>query len=168
MPGKQTPYEMDIHVPLVVTGPGVPAGRTVDAIVKNTDLNPTFVELGGATPVPGVDGKSLVPFLRGESPEWRTIALIEHHGPHDDATDEDAPVIRGGNPTTYESIRTRTALYVEYSDGEKEFHDLSADPEELRNTISSVPEAEQSKLHATLAAIKNCHDAASCWAAQRQ
>ncbi len=166
MPGKQTPYETDIHVPLIVTGPGVPAGRTADDFVDNTDLCPTFAELGGAPSPAGVDGKSLVPLLHGETPPWRTSVIVEHHGPHKDPTDVDAPVIRGGNPTTYESIRNRTSLYVEYVDGEKEFHDLSTDPEELRNTFSSLPEAQKAKLHATLAAVKDCHDAATCWAAQ--
>ena len=167
MPGKQTPYETDIRVPLIVTGPGVPAGRVVEEIVQNSDLCPTFAELGGATAPPAVDGKSLVPLLHGERPEWRTMALIEHHGPHTDASDPDAPVIRGGNPTSYESIRTSSSLYVEYADGEKEYHDLAADPDELRNTFASLAPAEQEKLHAALTAIAGCHDAASCWAAQR-
>ena len=38
--GKETPYDTDIHVPLVVRGPGVPAAGTVDAMVGNIDLAP--------------------------------------------------------------------------------------------------------------------------------
>jgi hypothetical protein len=33
---------------------------------------------------------------------------------------------RIGNPTTYEAIRGPTYLYVEYADGNKEYHDLAA------------------------------------------
>jgi len=59
--GKQNLYEFGgMHVPLVVAGPGIPKGRS-DALVYLMDLFPTFCELAGATPPPGIDGKSLVP-----------------------------------------------------------------------------------------------------------
>jgi arylsulfatase A-like enzyme len=165
--GKMTAYDTDIHVPLIVTGPGVPAGRTVEEIVENIDLYSTFAELGGAAVPANVDGRSLVPLLHGQKvTEWRTAVLVEHHGPLKDPTDPDAPAARSGNPPTYEAIRTRTSLYVEYADGEKEYHDLSADPQELRNTFSSLPAEEKTSLHAMLDAIKNCHDAKTCWAAE--
>jgi N-acetylglucosamine-6-sulfatase len=168
MPGKMTAYDTDIHVPLIVTGPGVPAGRTVEEITENIDLCPTFTELGGAAAPAAVDGRSLVPLLHGhEVAEWRTAALVEHHGPLRDRTDPDAPAVRSGNPTTYEAIRTRMSVYVEYADGEKEYHDLVADPDELRNTFSSLSNAEKASLQMTLKAIENCHDAKSCWAADR-
>lgn len=46
-PGKMTAFDTDIHVPLVVTGPGVVHGRTRDEVVENIDLCPTFAELAG-------------------------------------------------------------------------------------------------------------------------
>jgi hypothetical protein len=61
----------------------------------------------------------------------------------------------------------QTAVYVEYAHGEKEYHDLASDPDELRNTFSSLTSAEKSSLHATLNALKNCHDAKTCSAAER-
>ena len=64
-------------------------------------------------------------------------------------------------------MRTRTSLYVEYADGVKEYHDLTSDPHELRNTFSSMASKEQASLSATLAAIKACQGAQSCWAAER-
>ena len=166
MPGKMTAYDTDIHVPLIVTGPGVPAGRIVEEITENTDLCPTFTELGGAVAPAAVDGRSLVPLLHGqEVTEWRTAALVEHHGALRDRADPDMPALRSGNPPTYEAIRMRTSVYVEYADGEKEYHDRVADPDELRNTFSSLPNEEKTSLHAALDAIVNCHDAKSCWAA---
>jgi N-acetylglucosamine-6-sulfatase len=167
MPGKMTAYDTDIHVPLIVTGPGVPAGRTVEEMVQNIDLCPTFTELGFAAASANVNGRSLAPLLRGEKPdEWRTIALVEHRGPVRDLADPDVPSRRSGNPTTYEAIRTATSLYVEYAGGEKEYHDLVTDPDELRNTYASLPAARKEALHATLDAVQNCHDAASCRAAE--
>jgi N-acetylglucosamine-6-sulfatase len=167
MPGKMTAYDTDIHVPLIVTGPGVPAGDKVEEIVENIDLCPTFTELASADTRQNVDGVSLVPLIHGRSvKEWRAVALVEHHGPVREPLDPDLPSIRSGNPTTYEAIRSRTSLYVEYADGEKEYHDLSTDPDELRNTFSSLSAEEKSSLHKMLAAITNCHDTKSCWAAQ--
>jgi N-acetylglucosamine-6-sulfatase len=167
MPGKMTAYDTDIHVPLIVTGPGVPARRTVEEVVENIDLYPTFVELGGAATPTNVDGRSLVPLLHGQTvTSWRTAALIEHHGPNKDPADPDAPIARSGNPPTYEAMRTRSSLYVEYTDGDKEYHDLITDPHELRNTFSLLSREEKASLHAELEAIKSCHDATSCRAAE--
>src|SRR6266853_1222223 len=178
MPGKMTAYDTDIHVPLIVTGPGVPAGRTVDEIVQNIDLCPTFTELGFAMAPANVDGRSLAPLMRGDKVEgWRTAALVEHRGPIRNLADPDLPdlryapriaeaVRRGGNPTTYEAIRSATALYVEYADGEKEYHDLVADPDELRNTYASLPDDRKAALHAALDAVQTCRGAAGCQAAE--
>ena len=79
--GKQTAYEEDIHVPLIVRGPGVPAGRVVQHFSGNVDLAPTFAELGGATAPAFVDGRSLAPLLRRTLPSlasWRQVFLVEH------------------------------------------------------------------------------------------
>jgi N-acetylglucosamine-6-sulfatase len=169
MPGKMTAFDTDIHVPLIVTGPGVPAGLALDEIVENIDLCSTFTELGGASAPASVDGRSLVPLLRGQKvPQWRTLALVEHRGPHKDPSDPDAPSPRGGNPTTYEAIRSRTSVYVEYDDGEKEYHDRVTDPQELRNTFSSLPANEKTELGAMLDAMKRCHGDASCWESASQ
>jgi arylsulfatase A-like enzyme len=48
LPGKLTAFDTDIKVPLIVTGPGVPAGRTISQMTENVDLCPTFERLGGA------------------------------------------------------------------------------------------------------------------------
>jgi N-acetylglucosamine-6-sulfatase len=168
MPGKMTAYDTDIHVPLIVTGPGVPVGRTIAEITANIDLYATFTELGGAGAPTSIDGHSLVSLLHGQQgAAWRTVVLVEHRGPHKEANDPDAPRRRSGNPPTYHAMRTRTSLYVEYADGVKEYHDLASDPHELRNTFSALPSKEQASLHATIEALKTCHDAQSCWTAER-
>ena len=167
MPGKMTAFDTDINVPLVITGPGVPAGVKLNDIVENTDLNPTFIELSGASASPVVDGHSLALLLHGQKPaDWRTAALVEHHGPRHEPEDPDAPAIRSGNPPTYEAMRTATALYVEYADGDREYHDLSTDPYELRNTYAGLSADKKSALHAALAAMQNCKGSESCWEAQ--
>ncbi len=167
MPGKMTAYDTDIRVPLVITGPGVATGHTIEEIVENVDLYPTFSELTGAPASANVDGRSIVPLLHGERlGEWRTVALIEHHGPHREPTDPDAPAIRSGNPTSYEAIRARRFLYVEYANQEKEYHDLATDPYELRNSVATLSVGERAALHATLEQVERCEGAKACWAAE--
>jgi len=144
MPGKMTPYDIDVHVPLVVTGPEIPDGRIVEEITENIDLCPTFAELGGAAAPSAIDGRSLVPLLHGQAvAQWRSAALIEHRGPHKDPSDPDAPSARSGNPPSYEAIRTRNSLYVEYNDGVREYHDFATDPNELKNTFASLSSARR-------------------------
>src|SRR6478736_2420239 len=79
--GKQTPYETDVHVPLLVRGPDVRAGAHVTRLAGNTDLAPTFEAMAGARKPAFTDGRSLLPLLRGDRPaHWRTSFLVEHRG----------------------------------------------------------------------------------------
>ncbi len=166
MPGKMTAFDTDIHVPLVVTGPGVAPGRVIEEIADNIDLNPTFTEIGGAATAANVDGRSLLPLLRGGTvTQWRKAALVEHHGPVRNSADPDFPGNRSGNPTTYEAIRGSSWVYVEYADGEKEYYDRATDPDELHNVYAALPADQKASLHAMVSGLQNCHDAASCSAA---
>jgi arylsulfatase A-like enzyme len=168
MPGKMTAYDTDIHVPLIVTGPHVPTGVKIDEITQNIDLCPTFIDLAGMTPPAGIDGRSFVALLHKEAvSDWRNLALIEHQGPQNNAMDPDAPAPHSGNPTTYEAIRSQTSVYIEYEDGGREFHDLTTDPFELRNTYATLSDAAKSALHTDLLAVKNCHGAQGCRSAER-
>jgi N-acetylglucosamine-6-sulfatase len=162
--GKMTAFDHDIQVPLIVTGPDVPAGGTVEEIAENIDLCPTFEELAG-TPIPAnVDGRSLVTLLRGQKlSSWRTASLIEHHGPVRSPFDPDAPPVRSGNrratkPFSPRPRHTSNALPPEY-------YDIHADPYELHNGYPSLDAAAKASLHALLSARQKCHDAQSCAAA---
>ena len=93
-------------------------------------------------------------------------ALIEHHGPgvmENDSDDPDAPESRGGNPPSYEAIRTLKSLYVEYADGTHEYHNRIHDLDELRNKFSSLPKGTAKSLHAQVVALHGCRTAQSCW-----
>ncbi|MDT8914485.1 sulfatase [Amycolatopsis sp. PS_44_ISF1] len=162
-PGKQTAFDTDVHVPLVVSGPGVKSGATVSQPAENVDLRPTFEALAGAATPAEVDGESLVPLLNGTSPPaWRTVGLVEHHGPDFDQADPDKPTKHSGNPSTYEAIRSTTYTYVEYKDGTKEYYDRSTDPQELHNTAAQLPADKAQQLHDTLQAMISCHGATAC------
>jgi N-acetylglucosamine-6-sulfatase len=166
-PGKMTPFDTDIRVPLVVAGPGVAKGQVVEAIAENVDLCATFAELGGASDRLSPDGRSLVPLLRGDHvAAWRDVALIEHHHPLPNASDPDAPIPHGGNPPTYTALRSANAMYVEYEGGEVGYYDTTRDPHELRNIAPNLPIPKRKQWHDTLQANKDCHGADACWAAQ--
>jgi len=157
--GKQTAFDHDVVVPLIVTGPGVPPGRDVGALTQNTDLAPTFQALGHAPVGRDVDGRSLVGLLHGGRVprDWRDAALVEHHGPDVSPGDPDKQGAQAGNPTTYEALRLRHATYVEYRNGEREYYDLRRDPFELRNAYGSLGTRERGRLHRRLAALEGCH-----------
>ncbi len=163
MPGKLTAFDSDIRVPLVVTGPGVPAGKTTDDVAENIDLAKTFAQIAG-TNMPG-DGHSLLQLWQGQNPAgWRNAALIEHHGSSLSVYDPDYQQTASGNPTTYEAIRTATYLYVQYADGEHEFYDLRRDPFELYNVYGSLNAGQHAQLTSELRRMARCVGP-NCWAA---
>jgi N-acetylglucosamine-6-sulfatase len=162
-PGKQTAFDTDIHVPLIITGPGVPAGHVVTQLTSNIDLCPTFETLAGV-PVPvTVDGHSLAALWHGQNPpDWRQALLIEHHGHDDSPGDPDRQNNASADPPSYEAVRTATALYVLYSNGEQEYYNTAKDPYELDNIAADgIPAA----LKQALTAMENCHTGPTCWAA---
>ncbi|MEV4136716.1 sulfatase [Dactylosporangium sp. NPDC049742] len=164
--GKQTAFDTDVRVPLVIAGPAVPAGSTRAEIVQNIDLAPTFQRLAGGTVAADVNGRSIVPLLQGQpAANWRTASLIEHHGPDAAADDPDAQTARDGRPTTYEALRTASYTYVEYANGEREYYDRLADPYQLNNIAAQLPAARRAALHTALQQLRDCHTHEACWTA---
>ena len=164
MPGKMTAFDTDIHVPLVISGPGIPSGTTTNAMAENVDLAKTFTQIGG-TNLTG-DGHSLMTLFGGLTPvDWRNAILVEHRGPNLAPSDPDFQPSGSGNPTTYEAMRTNRFLYVEYSDGEREIYNLADDPFELHNLAGSLTLQQLEELHAELLNLEHCHDALTCWGA---
>jgi N-acetylglucosamine-6-sulfatase len=164
MPGKLTAFDTDIHVPLVVVGPGVPPGTSTNAMTENIDLAKTFAAIGGTSLQN--DGHSLVPLLLGAPQRhWRNVVLIEHHGPHQAPSDPDFQEPASGNPLSYEAMRTKDFLYVEYIDGERELYNLRQDPFELHNLARFLSQGTRAQLHADLVALENCHSGPACWQA---
>jgi N-acetylglucosamine-6-sulfatase len=168
--GKLTPFDTDINVPLVVVGPGIPAGTTMDATAMNIDLAPTFTAWTGAAGNPDMDGHSLDALLKGQpAGPWRQIAVVEHK--HDDGNspnDPDRPGKKSGNPPDYTALRLPGAMYVEYTDGSGVigYYDLKSDPYELRNVAAQLSPARKAALHAALLANQTCKGPQQCWTAQ--
>ncbi len=111
--GKGTPYDADVRVPLLITGPGVVPGVRRE-VTSNIDLAPTFEELAGLLPMPYRSGTSLVPTLAQPDVVRRSYAFLEHT----------QQTLTGGDPDaafsgseldripSYVAVRSRTALLV--------------------------------------------------------
>ncbi len=122
-----TMYDEVLRVPLIVKMPGAwPGGLTVGQFVRLLDLMPTIVELGGAEVPGGIDGRSLLPLLRGRPPaDWPDSVYCEHHG----------------EVWGYQSqrmVRTRRWKYVYNPHDLDELYDLDSDPAEMRNLIEQA------------------------------
>jgi N-acetylglucosamine-6-sulfatase len=177
-PGKYTAYEEDIHVPLVVRGPGIAAGRVRDELTSSVDLEATFADLAGATLAVRPDGRSLVPLLPAGSPTpagWRQVVLVEQRPfPHPTSPANgileppdlgDKAGLGSFPPVTFRGVRTKTTKYVEYASGEREYYDLATDPHELHNLAAKADRTYLSKLAAVLSQLKDCAGK-SCRAAE--
>ncbi len=174
--GKQTAYEEDIRVPLIVRGPRVPAGQVLEHLTGNIDLAPTFAELGGASIPDFVDGRSLVSLLRDTPPSadtWRQGFLIEHwNQQRREAREESEGVLEPPDPLEldqtqqlaipqFAAMRTKDYLYVEYVTGERELYDLKADPYQLESLHAKADPALLQSLSEQLTKLKSC-SGASC------
>jgi choline-sulfatase len=110
------------QVPAVVRWPAglVHPGRSVDAFVSLADFAPTFAELAGGTPSPDLTGRSLVPFVRDQTPPgWRDEMHTQCNG---------VELLY-----TQRSVTTRDWKYVFNGFDDDELYDLRDDPHELRN-----------------------------------
>jgi N-acetylglucosamine-6-sulfatase len=148
--GQATPYTEDIEFPLIVRGPGIASNTTELGLVSNTDLAPTFADTANASPTSSVDGRTLLPLMRGQDVAWRDALLVE-----------------GGKPSkpwpeswlaTYKVVRTREYAYHYYpTTGEEELYDLKADPYQLQSVHDDPAYADvKAALESRLAALKNC------------
>jgi arylsulfatase A-like enzyme len=76
------PFEEGYRIPLIVRWPGVtPSGSTCEALVNTLDLTPTLCEMANAGTLEAAEGRSLTPWLRGETPtDWPDDCFAEFHG----------------------------------------------------------------------------------------
>jgi len=124
---KNVVYEESARTPLAIRYPGSPGAQVRSEIVANIDLAPTILDLAGVSPPWSMDGVSLVPLLRGESPRWRPGIIIEGW----ESRDAREP---------YEAFHTGRHVLVDNASGDRELYDLSVDPGQLRNLIRASPE----------------------------
>ncbi len=145
---RRLAYEEALRIPMFVRyPPAVDAGERPSQMVLSIDLAPTLLELAGAPGRESLHGRSLVPILRGETPDWRTSFLVEYYS---DTVFE--RIVNMG----YRAVRTERFKYIQYQDLENmdELYDLVQDPYELENLIGE-PGAQETlrQMQSELAAL---------------
>ena len=121
---KRWMYEESLRNPLIVRWPGVTEpGSRCDELVQNIDYAPTLLDAAGLDTPPDVQGKSLAPLLKGNSPEeWRKSILYTYYG-------------RGAHAVaSHRGVRNdRYKLIHFHTKDEWEFFDLEKDPLEMKS-----------------------------------
>ncbi len=116
---KSVAYEPSLRVPLIVAGPGIEGGRTSDALVELSDINPTICDLTHTPTLPHIDARSFKPILDNNAKSHRT---------------ETISTLRA-----FQCIRTsRYKLIVNINDI-PELYDIIQDPHELNNIAPKQP-----------------------------
>jgi arylsulfatase A-like enzyme len=144
---KRFMYEESIRMPFLVRWPAViPPGTRTDAMGLNVDFAPTFLDAAGV-PVPAdMQGRSLLPVLRGRAPsDWRTSMYYRYY--HDPGHH---------NTRAHYGVRTRTHKLIHFWKKDQwELFDLVADPQEMQNLYGRPgQEAITATLKAELARLK--------------
>lgn len=107
--GKCNLYDHGTGVALLARWPGGKGGRVVDDFVNLMDLAPTFMEVGGVKPPPGVNGRSLLNVLRsdksGQVDPERTWVLTGRERHVDTAREDNLPY-------PMRALRTSEFLYI--------------------------------------------------------
>jgi arylsulfatase A-like enzyme len=144
---KRFMYEESIKMPFLVRWPGVvKPGTTQTAMGINPDFAPTFMEAAGLSVPADMQGRSLVPLMKGKKPaDWRTSWYYRYyHDPGDH------------NTRAHYGVRTEThKLIYFWKKDQWELYDLVKDPEELRNLYRDPAQADTiAKLKKELSRLK--------------
>lgn len=127
--GKSVHYEESNAIPMIMAGPGIPAGHTVETPVSLVDMYQTILECTGLPSTRDeahLPGKSLFSFLANEEPE--RPALSEYHA--------------AGSITAMYMLRKGRWKYTHYVGYRPELFDLKDDPGEVTDLGESAAHAQ--------------------------
>jgi N-acetylglucosamine-6-sulfatase len=154
--GKVLPYDPASKVPLLVRGPGFKHHNRSRTVVGNIDLAPTIVALAHARAGRRMDGRSLLPILRGHRVHWKRSLLLE--------AGDGIPNRPNRSPERaldYTAVRSSRWLYVEWETGETELYDMRRDPYQLNNLAADPRYAgTRAALARRLALLRDCKGSA--------
>jgi arylsulfatase A-like enzyme len=166
--GKGTPYDTDVRVPLLVTGPGVVPGKRRE-VTSNIDLAPTFEELAGLPPVPYRSGVSIAPTFGQPKLVRRSYAFLEHTQQTLTGGDPDAAFTGSelDRIPSFTAVRSRTALLARFDldprPGKRtwgyEYYSYARHRFEKRNEVANPKRRQEVKLlKARLTAFDGCRE----------
>lgn len=149
--GKILGYEESVRVPLIMAGPGIPAGQVRNQAVTMVDLAATIDDATGVVPDRLLDGQSLLPLARGDVPDGRNRIVPLEAGPRSDT----AP------GWLYRGVRTDRYTLLVWRDNDVELYDRRRDPYQMNSVADDPSYAEvQSKLMRQLHRLENCKGSA--------
>ena len=122
---KRFMYEESMHMPLVMRYPGViKPGTTINDMVVNIDFTPTFEAIAGAKIPADIQGKSILPLLKGDNKNWRKSTYYHYY----EFPAEHSVMKHFG-------IRTSRYKLIRFYTGKDfwELYDLQTDPHEMKN-----------------------------------
>ncbi|MEZ5142261.1 MAG: sulfatase [Acidimicrobiales bacterium] len=119
--GKVFLYEPATQVPLVIAGPGFPAGTVVDRATAQVDLAPTILAIAGGSPGLALDGADLRAMAQEPTLNRSRGVLLDNQ--------------LGGGRSHSEGIHTDRYVYLEHSSGDRELYDLALDPDQVTNQV---------------------------------
>ncbi len=125
-------YDSVVHVPLIVWAPGRVPAMESSAMVGLVDVLPTVFEIIGLPEPVGVDGRSLMPLIRGEVTTHRDVIMLS------EATWQAS---RGVRTPEWKFIRYMQSTI--YGRDGVELYDLAADPDEQVNVAEVYPEVAE-------------------------
>ena len=129
--GHVSLYNADLHVPLVIVGPGIPAAKRINDLVSNYDIVPTIMGLDHLSPPAKTDGVNLKPIIDGTTT----------NPPHTYIFGEETNLI-----PQYSVRNIRYKLIESMPTGRIQCFDEATDWRELHNICSQIPgEAAQLK-----------------------
>ena len=124
--GKQNVYDHSVRVPLIVRGPGIPAGQRLEGLCYLHDVFPTILDLAGVEVPPDCEGMSLASALAGQAVEMRdTVFAAFQGGQNLGPGDSRQRMVRHGSRKL---IETRLAGKTH-----RQLFSLADDPWETRN-----------------------------------
>ncbi|KAK1753397.1 arylsulfatase-like protein [Echria macrotheca] len=174
-PGKECGYEEDIHLPLIVRGPGVEAGKVADIVTTHVDIAPTLLDLVGAPIRADFDGEAIplgAEEIDAAAETRHEHVTVEYWG----FAASEGKLWRKGESrltlnNTYKALRIigeeYNFYYSVWCNNEHELYDLKTDPYQLHNLlhpdeaapteILGVPFAKVvSRLDSLLFVLKSC------------
>ena len=135
--GKGGFFDGSYHIPLIIRDPRqkATAGVAVDRLTEAVDILPTFLDLAGQMPPPHLDGRSLAPFLAGETPPvWRDAAHWEYDFRSISNQGAERHFGIGSRQCNLAVIRSGRFKYVHFAGGLPPLlYDVVNDPGELNN-----------------------------------
>jgi N-acetylglucosamine-6-sulfatase len=146
---RRLPYEESIRNPLLLRyPPAVPAGSRPAGLALTVDLAPTLLDLAGVPIGSQIQGRSLLPLLRGTPSGWRQSVLVEFY-----TNEQPFPHLLD---LDYRAVRTSRYKYVHWMKfpDEDELYDLQRDSLERRNLAADPAMAGvRSQMRAELARL---------------